>query len=185
MKRRWWIWTLLALASFVVVFGVSELAGISIGSILGWGTLGVLGVFLYSVLLVFLALFAFLIAYTFKLLLKRFISNEANRYFTLGILGFCIVLAGYFLTIAEFKGSILIVAAGFFMGFLSGLEYQRTQGELENLRKELYQMRREKTDSIMKAMSTESLLAIKEEHSGDVGITSLVDEILDEKEKTP
>ena len=88
MKRRWWLWLLLALACLVVVFGVSELTGISIGSIFGWGTLGVLGVVVLIISSTILAGFAFLIACILKLLLGSFISNRENVSITLGILGF-------------------------------------------------------------------------------------------------
>ena len=124
MKRRWWLWLLLALACLVIVFGVSELTGISIGSIFGWGALGTLGVIAVIILTMFVAFFAFFIAWLLTLLLENFISNEEKLSITLGILGFCAILVGY-ITAREFEWSLFIVMVGFFTGCLAGVKYQR------------------------------------------------------------
>ncbi len=182
MKIKWWLWLLIALICLAITFGVFELADISIGSIFGWGVLGVLGTFVTIVTSIFLAMIAFLIAYTLKLLLGKYISNGVNLYFTLGIFGFCVILVGYILATIDFKWSILIMAVGFFLGWLSGMEYQKTQIEHEQLENELFKRRREETDSAMKAMSTEDLLALKKKYSDDAGITDLVDKFLEKRE---
>ena len=133
MKRRWWLWLLLAFACLTVIFGISELTGISIGSIFGWGTLGVLGVVAIVVALTILAGLAYFIAGILRLLFQIFISNTEKLSITLGILGFCAILVGYILTATrEFGWSIFIVMVGFFIGFLAGEEYQR----FSDLRKE-------------------------------------------------
>jgi len=133
MKRRRWLWLLLASACLIIVFGVSGLTGISIGSIFGWGTLGVLGALGLVVALTILAGLAYLIAGILRLLIQIFISNIEKLSITLGILGFCAVLVGYILTATrEFGWSIFIVMVGFFIGFLAGEEYQR----FSDLRKE-------------------------------------------------
>ena len=132
MKRRWWLWLLLALVCSMIVFGISELIGVSIGSILGWGTLGVLGVVGLIVGITLLAGLTFLIGGLIRLLLECFISNREMLSITLGILGFCAILVGYILTATEFEWSLFIIMVGFFIGFLAGEEYQR----FSDLRKE-------------------------------------------------
>jgi len=105
MKRRWWLWLLLATACLMVALAISEITGISTGNITGWGTLGILG----KVALVFVLVFvfaiavgmAYIIAYLLKLLLTKFVSHGKNLSTILGVLGFCIILAGYVLSIVE------------------------------------------------------------------------------------
>jgi len=133
MKRRWWLWLLLALACLVIVFGVSELTGISIGSIFGWGVLGIFGVLATIGLLMLSAVFVVLpIGMLVKFLLECFISNREMLYMTLGSLGFCAILVGWILTIRESGWSFLVMMVGFTMGCLAGIEYQR----FSDLRKE-------------------------------------------------
>ena len=132
MKRRWWLWLLLAWACLMVVFGVSELAGVSILSIFGWGALGALGVLAFIIIFtMFAAFFALPIAWLLKLLLENFISNRQKLSITLGSLGFCAVLVGYILTVREFEWSLFVVTVGFLMGCLAGAEYQRFLDDLQ------------------------------------------------------
>ena len=133
MKRRWWLWLLLALACSLIIFAVSELTGLSIAGIFGWGALGVLGIFGVLAALMLSAVFVVLpIVVLVKFLLECFISNREILYITLGSVGFCAILVGWILTIRESGWSFLVIMVGFSMGCLAGIEYQR----FSDLRKE-------------------------------------------------
>ncbi|MFC1945289.1 hypothetical protein ACFLWF_00880 [Chloroflexota bacterium] len=134
MKRRWWLWLILATACFMVTFSISEITGISTGNIIGWGTLGILG----KVALVFGLVFgfaiaagiAYIIAHLLKLLLKKFVSHGEKLSTILGVLGFCIILVGYVLTNVEnnwSNWSLFIMIIGFFTGCLAGVVYQESK----------------------------------------------------------
>jgi hypothetical protein len=131
MKRRWWLWLLLATACLMVTLGIAEITGISTGNITGWGTLGILGkvalVFVLAFVFAIAAGMAYIIAYLLKLLLTKFVSHGKNLSTILGVLGFCIILAGYVLSIVENNWSLFIVIIGFFTGCLAGVEYQESK----------------------------------------------------------
>ena len=131
MKRRWWLWLLLATTCLMAAFGIAEITGISTGNITGWGTLGILG----KVALVFVLAFvfaiavgiAYIVAYLLRLLFAKFVSHGKNLSTILGVLGFCIILAGYLLSVVENNWSLFIVIIGFFTGCLAGVEYEENK----------------------------------------------------------
>ncbi len=140
MKRKWWLWLSLFLVCLTIVFVVSELTGVSIGSIFGWGTLGILGILGIIVTLMVGAVFVILpITMLVKILLECFISNKEMLYMTLGSLGFCAILVGWILTIRGSGWSFLIMMVGFSMGCFAGAEYQGHKLECEKLEHELEQ----------------------------------------------
>ncbi|MFC2032113.1 hypothetical protein ACFLUS_01895 [Chloroflexota bacterium] len=131
MKRRWWLWLLLAPACLMAVFGISEITGISTGNIIGWGTLSILGKIALGLGLVFgfaIAVgIAYIAAYLLKLLLTKFVSHGENLSTILGVIGFCIILVGYVLTNVENNWSLFIMIIGFFTGCLAGVKYQESK----------------------------------------------------------
>ncbi len=137
MKRRWWLWLLIALACSVIVFVVSELIGISIVRILGWGVLGAFGVLSVIFTIIITTFFTFCIGGLIRFLLECFISNKEILSITLGSLGVCAILVGWILTIRESGWSFLVIMVGFFMGCFAGAEYQGHKLEREKLEYEL------------------------------------------------
>jgi hypothetical protein len=131
MKRRWWLWLLLATACLMAALGIAEITGISTGNITGWVTLGILGkvalVFVLAFVFAIAAGMAYIIAYFLKLLLAKVFSHGNNLSTILGVLGFCIILAGYLISILENNWSLFIVIIGFFTGCLAGVEYQKSK----------------------------------------------------------
>jgi len=125
VKRRWWLWLLLAIACITILVAVSELTGISLVSLIGLGILGPLGIVLLILSLIMVVFFALAGAWLVKVLLESFISNREKLSITLGTLGFCAILVGYILTVREFEWSLFVVTVGFLMGCLAGAEYQR------------------------------------------------------------
>lgn len=184
MKKRWWLWLLITLACMIVIFIISELTGVSIVSIFGWGTLGVFGIVALIVSFLFLGTFAFMIAFLIKLLLP--ISNMENRAFIMGILGFCAILIGYFLN-TKTEWSIFIIMVGFAIGCVAGAVYQ------EGLDIKRYEPQRipdneEGTDeedkyALFQAMSTEQLIEYKIYFKKNKSVVKLIDEILAERGK--
>lgn len=129
MKRKWWLWLLLASACSMVIFGISELTGISLGGIFGLGIGSVLLVVALIIGIPFALTmtfgFAYIVAQIFRLLLSSFISNREMPYITFGILGLCTILVGFILTATKSDWSLFVIMVGFFMGCLAGAEYQR------------------------------------------------------------
>lgn len=131
MKRRWWLWLLLATTCITILVAVSELTGISLVGLIGLGILGPLGIVLLILSLIMVVFFALAGAWLVKVLLEIFISNREKLSITLGSLGFCAILVGWILTIQGSGWSFPVVMVGFIMGCLAGAEYQRFLGSSE------------------------------------------------------
>ena len=131
MKRRWWLWLLLAIGCIIVLVGLSELTSIPLVGLIGLGILGPLGIVLLILSLIMVVFFAVAGAWLVKVLLETFISNGEKLSITLGSLGFCAILAGYILTISQFTWSLFIVIVGFLMGCFAGAEHQRFSDDLQ------------------------------------------------------
>jgi len=189
MKRKWWLWLLLASACLIIVFAISELTGISIGGIFGWGTLSVLGIVGLIAGLAILAGLTFFIAGLLRLLLEIFISNREHLSLILGILGFCAILVGWILTSIKLEWSIFIVTIGFFMGCLAGVEYQGHKLEREKLEYELEQVpdKKEEMDedngSLLKEMSISELENFKDTYKDNKSIVKILDGYIKAKRK--
>ena len=124
-KRKWWLWLTIAFVCMIVVFAVSELTGASIGSVFGWGILGILGLLAAASGLALAALFLIApAAAIIRLLVRGLTSNREVRYITLGSLGFCAILVGWILTIRQVGWSFVVIMVGFALGCLTGVEYQ-------------------------------------------------------------
>lgn len=119
-KRKWWLWPLGALSCLSIIFAVSKLMGIPLSSIVGWGTLGVIGVFA----IILFALLAFVIPVLLRALFREFVSNRERMSIILGSLGLCAIVVGWMGTILEARWSLFVVMSGFSMGCLAGAEYQ-------------------------------------------------------------
>ena len=123
-KRRWWLWLVLAFACMVIVITVVKLTGSSIPSVLGLGTLGVLGFLAAGLLLALATIFIIApIVMLTRVLLADLISNKEIVYITLGGLGFSAILAGWILTIRQVEWSLLVIVGGFAFGCVAGVEY--------------------------------------------------------------
>ena len=127
-KRKWWLWLLIALGCLLIIFIVSKLIGVSLLHILGWGALGVVGVFA----VILLAGGAFVIPFIFRALLKGFVSNREKMSIILGSLGLCAIVVGWIATSMEASWSLFLIMSGFSMGCLAGAEYQEYLDLREN-----------------------------------------------------
>ena len=127
-KRKWWLWFLIALGCLLIIFIVSKLMGVSLFNILGWGALGVVGVFA----VILLAGGAFVIPFIFRALLKGFVSNREKMSIILGSLGLCAIVVGWIATSMEASWSLFLIMSGFSMGCLAGAEYQEYSNLREN-----------------------------------------------------
>ena len=130
MKKRWWLWLLIALGCLSIIFIVSRLMGVSLFHIAGWGVLGVIGV----VAVILLAGIAFVIPFIFRALLKGFVSNREKMSIILGSLGLCAIVVGWVATRLEASWSLFLIMSGFSMGCLAGAEYQEYLDLRENRR---------------------------------------------------
>ena len=123
-QRKRWLWAIIAFACVTITFGVAELTGASIITILGWGLLGILGFLaVVSLSVVAVVVIVLPIAFVIKALLDEFISNTEIRYTTLGSLGFCAILVGWILTTRQVWWSPLVIMEGFVLGCLAGVGY--------------------------------------------------------------
>ena len=120
MKKRWWLWLLIALGCLSIIFIVSRLMGVSLFHIVGWGVLGVIGAFA----VILLAVIAFVIPLILRALFKEFVSNRERMSIILGSLGLCAIIVGWMGTILEARWSLFLIMSGFSMGCLAGAEYQ-------------------------------------------------------------
>lgn len=117
---------MLVAGCMIILFGISELTGISLTKIFGIGILGPLGLGLLFLLLLFGTYCAFAVALLIKVLLETFISNRNKLTITLGIIGLCVILAGYLLAIKNIGWSLFAVIVGFSVGCIAGAEYQKS-----------------------------------------------------------
>jgi len=129
-KRKWWLWLLIALGCLLIIFIVSKLMGVSLFNILGWGALGVVGVFA----VILLAGMAFIIPFIFRALLKEFVSHRERMSIVLGSLGLSAIVVGWIATRLEASWSLFLIMSGFSMGCLAGAEYQEYLDLRENRR---------------------------------------------------
>ena len=141
MKRKLWLWILIALACSAIVSVVSWLTDVSIASIFGWGISGILFVVF---IIVVGGLFIFPIAYIFKFLLESLIANREMLYITLGSLGLCAILVGLILfTRGWYEWSFPVIIVGYSLGCLAGAEFQKNydlQSKLREAKTEAYQI---------------------------------------------
>jgi len=131
MKRKWWLWILIAVACLVVTFVVSELVGVSMAVILGGGVLGILGVL---AIILFTVLFAFPIGWIVKVLFASVIPNSEILPVVLGSVGLCAILVGSILAIRGIEWSFFVIVVGFTTGCFAGAEYQKDCDLREKLR---------------------------------------------------
>ena len=129
-KRKWWFWVIIALGCLLIIFIVSKLIGVSLFHILGWGALGVMGVFA----VILLAGGAFVIPFIFRALFKGFVSNREKMSIILGSLGLCAIVVGWIATSMEANWSLFLIMSGFSLGCLAGAEYQEYLDLRENRR---------------------------------------------------
>ena len=132
MKRRWWLWLILALACLIMVFGVSELTAVSIVDIFA---LGILGPILFIFWIFLYGLISIGIGGGVKVLLEKLISDRVALYCTLIVLGLCFMLVGL-LVFKEGVWSFIFTGTGFWMGFFAGLEFQKHQSDAEQHERE-------------------------------------------------
>ena len=116
----------IASACLTIIFVISKLAGVSIGSIFGTGALGALTIVVTIFGALVASFFAFPIAWLLKLLLDSFIPNREVTSLILGTLGLCAVLVGHIKRDSEW--SSLLIVVGFLIGCFAGAEYQKAKG---------------------------------------------------------
>jgi len=130
IKRKWWLWIIIAFACAMIAFAIAELTGASIIGVFGWGALGVIGVFAF----ILLAGMSFILPMIFRALLETVVSNREKLSIIFGSIGACAILAGWITSRLEYSWSLFLILSGFSMGCLAGAEYQKHLDLRENPR---------------------------------------------------